>query len=289
MTAYYNEIDPFAAKWLRQLISKNLIPNGVVDTRSITEIDYTDLSDFTQLHFFAGIGGWAYALRLAGWPEDRPVWTGSCPCQPFSIAGRRAGTDDSRHLWPVWFNLIRQSRPPVVFGEQVASQQGLGWLSSVQADLEEAGYASGSADLSAAGIGAPHIRQRLYFVGVADTTSEQWNERLQSLPPGSAERIGSDSESSNGVANAISDRLERRVRRRSDSEREALDRQAGSSGPANFWSNADWLYFQDERWRPVEPESFPLANGIPNRVGRLRGYGNAIVPQVAAEFVKAFI
>ena len=56
-----------------------------------------------------------------------------------------------------------------------------------------------------------------------------------------------------------------------------------------FWSDADWLGCRDGKFRPVEPGTFPLANGIPARVGRLRGYGNAIVPKVAAEFIKAFM
>lgn len=57
----------------------------------------------------------------------------------------------------------------------------------------------------------------------------------------------------------------------------------------NFWSGAEWRIGQDGKIRPVEPGTFPLAYGVPARVGRLRGYGNAIVPQVAAEFVKAFL
>ena len=77
---YYNEYDPKAAAWLRELIAAKLIPAGVVDERSITEISPHDLSDYTQCHFFAGIGGWSLALELAGWPASRPVWTGSCPC-----------------------------------------------------------------------------------------------------------------------------------------------------------------------------------------------------------------
>lgn len=87
MTAYYNEIDPFAAAWLRRLIARGLIAPGDVDTRSITDVRADDLVSYVQCHFFAGIGGWSLALRLAGWPDDRPVWTGSCPCQPFSGAG----------------------------------------------------------------------------------------------------------------------------------------------------------------------------------------------------------
>src|SRR5271168_3827885 len=119
---YYNEIDPFAAQWLRNLISANLIGNGHVDERSIEDVKPSELSGYTQCHFFAGIGGWSYALRLAGWPDDRPVWTGSCPCQPFSAAGKGAGFADERHLWPAFFHLIRECRPGTVFGEQVASK-----------------------------------------------------------------------------------------------------------------------------------------------------------------------
>jgi len=88
LTAYYNEIDPFAAEWLRQLIKDGLIADGEVDERSIEDVTPNELAGFTQCHFFAGIGGWSYALRLAGWPDDQPVWTGSCPCQPFSTAGK---------------------------------------------------------------------------------------------------------------------------------------------------------------------------------------------------------
>lgn len=164
---YYNEIDPKAATWLRELIRQNLIPAGDVDERSITEVSPYDIDGYTQCHFFAGVGGWPLASQLAGWPTTRPVWTGSCPCQPFSVAGKRRGADDPRHLWPVFFDLIRECRPSVVFGEQVASAAGLGWLDGVCADLEGAGYAAGAADLCAAGVGAPHIRQRLYWVADA--------------------------------------------------------------------------------------------------------------------------
>jgi DNA (cytosine-5)-methyltransferase 1 len=165
MTAYYNEFDPKAAAWLRELIKQGHIADGVVDDRSIEDVTPTELAGFTQCHFFAGIGVWSYALRRAGWADDRPVWTGSCPCQPFSAAGKGAGFADERHLWPAFHHLISQCQPAIVFGEQVASKDGLGWLDLVCADLEATGYASGAVDLCAAGVGAPHIRQRLWWVG----------------------------------------------------------------------------------------------------------------------------
>lgn len=163
MPAYYNEIDEHAADTLENLISMGLIAPGVVDRRSIVDVRPSDLRGFTQCHFFAGIGIWSLALRGAGWPDDRPVWTGSCPCQPFSAAGKGDGFADERHLWPFWFHLIEECRPPEVLGEQVASKDGLGWLDLVFADMEGAGYPIGATDLCAAGVGSPNIRQRLFF------------------------------------------------------------------------------------------------------------------------------
>ena len=162
--AYFNELDPFACGWLENLQSTGSIVPGFVDGRSIHDVTPEDVRAATQAHFFAGIGVWSHALRLAGWPDDAPVWTGSCPCQPFSVAGKGRGTSDPRHLWPEWFRIIRECRPPVVFGEQVASPAGRAWLDIVSADLEGVGYAFGAADLCAAGVGAPHLRQRLFFV-----------------------------------------------------------------------------------------------------------------------------
>ena len=171
--AYYNEIDPYAAEWLRSLIRSGHIADGIVDERSISDVRPDELQEFTQCHFFAGIGVWSYALRAAGWEDDRPVWTGSCPCQPFSGAGNKKGVADKRHLWPHWFHLIEQCRPSTVFGVQVASKDGLGWIDLVQADMEGADYAIGSFDLCSAGFGAPHIRQRLWFVADTDDTRRQ--------------------------------------------------------------------------------------------------------------------
>lgn len=111
MTAYYNEFDPYVAQWLRNLIEAGQIAPGIVDERSIEDVHPSDLRGFTQCHFFAGIGVWSYALRSAGWADDRPVWTGSCPCQPFSAAGKGSGFDDQRHLWPAFHHLIKECKP----------------------------------------------------------------------------------------------------------------------------------------------------------------------------------
>jgi DNA (cytosine-5)-methyltransferase 1 len=446
MAAYYNEYDPKAAAWLRELIKQGHIADGVVDERSIEDVIPTELTGFTQCHFFAGIGVWSYALRRAGWADDRPVWTGSCPCQPFSAAGKGAGFADERHLWPAFHHLISQCRPDVVLGEQVASKDGLGWLDLVLSDLEATGYAGGAVDLCAAGIGAPHIRQRLWWVGtrLANTTSGGQQHEQSGEPAriflGTAEdtRHGAKSSrhnSSNGsVANAGITGLQGRewvgptgtqglpsgyssecsgfdrmadtadagfqVGRRGSSEqprsveqserlcadgrlantdshgRGAGDRirpdgqehdaehgggevgladttilgrgkgvtddgrlrggnsaegqtgrsavngdmgngMADTSGigrrasgvwhnigndgnqpdadvkdgrpsPTNgHWRDADWLFCRDGKWRPVEPSTSPLAHGSAARVGRLRGYGNAIVAQAAQAFIES--
>jgi DNA (cytosine-5)-methyltransferase 1 len=265
MTAYYNENDPKAAAWLRELIKGDHIALGDVDERSIEDVVPTDLCGYTQCHFFAGVGGWSYALRLAGWPDNKAVWTGSCPCQPFSTAGKGKGFADERHLWPAWFYLICSVKPPVVFGEQVASA--MHWIDLVSRDLEEEKYALGFAVLGAHSVGAPHIRQRLYWV--AESQSEQ-SHRGGDSGRGRRElatsRLGDSNESrSQGWGDAGSGR---------DNQRSP-------------WAASDFIECRDGKRRPVEPGIFPLAHGVPGRVGLLRGYGNAIVPQVAATFIEA--
>ncbi len=176
--AYYNEHDPYAAQWLRNLIAAGHIAPGVVDERSIVDVRPNDLKEFTQCHFFAGVGVWSLALRRAGWTDDRSVWTGSCPCQPFSAAGKGAGFDDERHLWPHFHWLIQERRPAIVLGEQVASKDAEPWIDLVQTDLEALGYAFGAVPFPAAGVGAPHIRDRLYWV--ADASNERQHGRRAS-------------------------------------------------------------------------------------------------------------
>lgn len=183
--AVYNEIEDYAADWIENLIALGCVAPGIVDRRSIEDVRPDDYRGFRQVHLFAGIGVWSYALRRVGVPDDAEVWTGSCPCQPFSAAGQGKGMADERHLWPAFYHLIRERRPRRVFGEQVASKDGLGWLDTLQADLEAAGYACWAVDTCSAGSGAPHIRQRLRIAAedmgsatgrVGDGASGRWGE-----------------------------------------------------------------------------------------------------------------
>ena len=322
---YYNEFDPQAAQWLRNLIAAGLIPAGDVDERSIEDVIPNELRGYTQCHFFAGIAGWSLALDLAGWPRDRPVWTGSCPCQPFSAAGKGDGFKDERHLWPAFQHLIAQCRPSIVFGEQVASKATDAWVDLVHADLENMGYAFGCIPFSAASIGAPHIRDRNYWVANANDARLEGRQRVQQRSDkrpagavgvarglaypngaGSLARSGGPEAARHGNSTIADGRPvgmadtadKRQFRRRSGEASDGRDAprvepqrlcDAGDrpSPLHGFWRNADWLLCRDGKWRPVEPGTFPLAHGVPARVVRLRAYGNSIVPQAAAAFIRA--
>ncbi len=336
MAAYYNEIDPYTAQWLRNLIAAGHIAPGDVDERSIEDVHPNDLKHYTQCHFFAGVGVWSYALRRAGWPDDRPVWTGSCPCQPFSAAGAGAGFDDERHLWPHFHWLIRERQPAELLGEQVASKDADPWLDLVQVDLEAMGYAFGAVAFPSAGVGAPHIRDRTYWVANADSSAgRQGRAHLRRRPDGShakpRTRLGSGSVPV-GVDDTYHPRLEGHPGHGGSAGRQGSQRSAAeagisgrladlhgdrchqtgqcgttagndgafgdgspatrfsSAGPVNgLWADADWLFCRDGKWRPVEPGTFPLANGAASRVGRLRAYGNAINAEAATQFIAAYL
>ena len=246
MSAYYNEIDPQCAEWLRNLIKAGHIADGEVDNRSILDVSPKDLKGFSQCHFFAGIGVWSRALRLAGWRDDQRVWTGSCPCQPFSAAGVRGGFADERHLWPAFFHLIAQCAPPTVFGEQVASKDGLAWIDLVHADMEGAGYTFGATDLCAACVGAPHIRQRLWFVG-----SRLADAELHGYPTGTLARSVSTSKSegrllqlegrstTERMADARDTGSQGRVSGRQDARRESINGYVGRGGATERLGDAN--------------------------------------------------
>ncbi len=289
MSVYYNEFDPFAAAWLKALISAGVLPAGEVDNRSIIDVQTSDLKGFTQHHFFAGIGGWAHALQLAGWPEDKPVWTGSCPCQPFSVAGSQKGILDDRHLWPAWFRLVREFQPSTIFGEQVAAAIAKGWLDGVRDDLESEGYAFASAVLPACSVNAPQNRYRTFFVGDPQhnglSAKPERRSNGQNVPRPEERPHVTKQSAGAGTAQHVADSELSGLHWREDAEREIVDGHFGRGDTSSYV----WIECPDGKARPVKPGLQLVAHGVSNRVGKLRGYGNAIVPQVAAEFIKAYM
>lgn len=347
---YYNDSDPAAAEWLRELVAERLIPDGDVDTRDIISVAASDLKGYTQCHFFAGIGGWSLALQLAGWPEDKPVWTGSCPCQPFSAAGKQLGIADERDLWPAFFRLIAECKPEFVFGEQVENAIRYGWLDRVYTDMEGENYSIGAAVLGAHSVGAPHRRYRLYWGGVSVSYAEGYGR--DEWRTGSDEWGAGSGRGSPSMANNEGERFKKGKRCGQSEERSSIGREfsgmadgcgagleglpghernqgipersgsqasgsASASGLSGFssWSSPAIILCRDGKARRVPSESllFRMADGLPESMdgrgvagvsetggfplttqkeGRamlLKGYGNAIVPQVAAEFIRAFI
>jgi len=315
MVAFYNENNPESAAMIRQFMADGLIPHGTVDERSITEIDPDELKRYTQCHFFAGIAGWTFALQLARWPTERPVWTGSCPCQPFSSAGRQKGKDDDRHLWPVWERLIRECRPSTIFGEQVESAIAHGWLDDVYKGLEPEGYAIGAAVLPACGVGSPHKRNRLWFVAhaqserpsggpgevICEIERPEGHNRDQ---PGKPSDVMADTEMSEcqftgeartgwyGLARPCVDVADTEGKRwkprRTEPERQ--QGQPGFTGASlsnSLWNIGQWINCPDGKQRLIEPSISLLAHGVQHRRPIIHALGNAIVPQVAAEFIIA--
>jgi DNA (cytosine-5)-methyltransferase 1 len=279
---YYNDNDPKACAWIHQLITDGLIPPGDVDSRSITEISPHDLTGYTQLHFFAGISGWPLALRIAGWPDDKPVRTGSCPCQPFSSGGKRRGTADKRHLWPVFRDLITFGEPTETFGEQVASPLGREWFSGVRADLEGLGYEVGGADLCAAGAGSPQIRQRIFWVASPNRQrlkkrsklyGDEKQSELKTPQRNDALRCGDPTRVGNTDITG--------------SQRRGIDWHRSSEWAP--WSAGVGVCGNDGEWRRIEPGIPPVAPRLPSRVALIRGSGNAIVPQIAAQFILSYL
>lgn len=296
---YHNENDPFAVSWLSELMARGLIRQGHIDSRSIVDVHPDDLNGYTHCHFFSGIGGWAYALQLAQWPPTIPVWTGSCPCQPFSIIGTHTGESDERHLWPELARLVDKRRPATILGEQVASKAGREWFNGIRIDLEGMQFAVAAADLCAACVGAPTGYQRLYWVaqasgkglegfaghGYGGEEPGRFNT-VESGPITTAGASMSDPSSLDAVPMLrglhLHNSRDARLRLRLPADGGMGD------GPLRPWADFDALPCFDG-WRRVESGTFPLVNGIPKRVGRFRGFGNAINPILAAEFIGAYM
>jgi DNA (cytosine-5)-methyltransferase 1 len=297
MRAYYNDTDRYCCDWLQNLMDAGRITVGKIDDRSIAGVRPEDVTGYTRCHFFAGIGGWELALRYAMFPDDRPVWTGSCPCQPFSAAGKGKASSDERHLWPAWFELIRACRPAIIFGEQVEAAIGWGWLDLVYSDLEKEGYSVGAAVLPACGVGAPHIRQRLWFVadpmpagrpqGRARTGDRQIAGVCGTGELADATHNGQSRQQGTRTGRAGASHGSRLLGDPNGTQIDAPEQRQSLPSTGCPWDNLAWLHCTDGKQRPTQSGIFPLAHGVPGRVAKLRAAGNAIVPALAAEFIKA--
>lgn len=246
---YYNENDPKAAAKLRALVKHGLLPDGHVDDRSICDVKASDLIGYTQHHFFCGYGGWPLALEIAGWPEHEPIWTGSCPCQPFSCAGKQKGTEDERHLWPEMSRLAREYRPAIITGEQVASAIGKGWLDIVSGDLEGHDYAVGASVFKACSCGSPTERERLYWLAAS-------NQR----PRGK------------GLVARTNTRFARQ--RHWGGKEDLRELYARPTERGDMWP---------------QPIIRRVDDGLSGRVAELRGYGNAVDINAATMFIRAIM
>lgn len=222
MNLYFNEHDKYAAQWLR-----NLYPDAIVDQRDIQDVQPADVANVRRAHFFGGIAGWQLALDIAGW-GDAEVWTGSCPCQPLSDAGKRKGEKDERHLWPEFYRLISERRPATIFGEQVASAAGREWLDGISLDLEELGYAVAAADLCAPCVSSPNKRQRLWWgaVALANTGSGRQQPRARRSRNQNGTRSNGLELESNGKSGRMANTTGVRI---AEHERDAGERAQGGA------------------------------------------------------------
>jgi len=308
---YYNDIDINAVRLLDRLQMDGEITADLIDHRDIAEVQAHELQGFTRCHFFAGIGGWELALNWAGFPRERVVWTGSCPCQPFSNLGLHKGLDDERHVWPAWRDLIAQRRPTTIFGEQVASKDGFEWLARVFIELEALGYKVAGADLCAAGVAAPHARSRIYW-GAARLGPDPHEAAGVEPCPFCRYRFNVEELRIYGCPNCCGDGLDyahgpglqghAQHELSIDQSRQLNTGKSGSLAPPG-WNRCTYARCVEptskegrylQKWRRIEPGIEPLAYGVSEVLGLSRkalliAYGNAIVPELAAHFVRCFM
>jgi DNA (cytosine-5)-methyltransferase 1 len=206
------------------------------------------------------------------------LFTGGFPCQPFSVAGKRRGAADDRAIWPEMFRVIREARPAWVLGENVPGIIPME-LDNVLSDLESIGYACRPFVIPACAVDARHRRDRLWIVGrfMGDSTS-----------PGSLSRPLAGVCSGEEVARPRDEELERRgcsipIANGSNEHGRCSTVQMGRIG--NTGEAANDSFGAGVEWS-VEPDVGRVAHGIPSRVDRLKGLGNAIVPQVAYEILR---
>jgi DNA (cytosine-5)-methyltransferase 1 len=268
MKIYYNEIEPFAVEYLKILMTYGELPYGFIDDRHIQLINPVELLEYDQCHFFAGMGGWAYALSLTEYKEVKSLWTGSCPCQPFSTAGKQKGKSDDRHLWPHWFKLIKECRPQLVFGEQVASAIKFGWLDTVYDDLERENYTVRATVLPASSIGKPHRRERLWFVGNTEhpgfSTSKVTGSEGQAIPDHKEGQDITSEPAGAGSASYVADTFDEGLQGYGKPIK--LTHEERREGEERHSSEISFLLCPDGKYRLVEYNFYLLVDGLSVRL-----------------------
>jgi DNA (cytosine-5)-methyltransferase 1 len=219
-------------------------------------------------------------IKDIDWSTVEPVdlIAGGYPCQPFSIAGNRQGEKDERHLWPYFLRAISELRPRYAFLENVRGHLSMGF-DRVLGDLAEIGYDAEWQVVSAASVGAPHRRDRIICMAYPQS---DWQRRGHSKNTGTiSERVAVQT-TLRGSGCVVSDD-------------ECIG--YGEYGIATDIATTSRIWRNDRNrtegyvgweWWSVEPDVGRVAHGVPSRVDRLRGLGNAVVPQVA-EYVGRLI
>ena len=255
------------------------------------------------------------------------IITGGFPCQPFSVAGKQQGTSDSRHLWPEMFRIIKDFSPRWVIGENVKGltniQDGM-VFETVCTDLEGEGYEVRTFNIPAAGVQAPHRRERIWIVAHAKRFNErksirgsdetqsriQEEHRQNDSATRESSRTGSVWGTNNGHENLensrrtlqqgteLSEKNENETRegnadqsQRSSgtSESNVVDSSTGRRAPQETEVQPGRYSSFDSSWWQSEPELGRVANGVQGRVHRLKSLGNSIVPKIVQEIGNAII
>ena len=224
------------------------------------------------------------------------IISGGFPCQPFSVAGNRKGEDDDRYLWPEMLRVISELKPTWVFGENVPGIIDMA-LDKVLSDLEDQGYEVQPFIIPAAGVGAPHRRKRVFILGYSKHNGQPAKQELRSDEAASDKRRPEESEQT---------RESKRTDRSADvsglrgsesgikydvayTDSERMDRCENSGSVGSFRKDRNEYSGgcrEGARAWAVEPELGRVANGVPDRVDRLTGLGNAVVPQQAYPIFK---
>ena len=243
------------------------------------------------------------------------IITGGYPCQPFSVAGRKKGEEDPRHLWPEYFRLVKELRPTWVIGENVSGHIKLG-LDTVLEDLESEGYSTRTFSISASSVGANHKRERVWIMAhsndARDRTSgheinrdgkkiiKEWQEQSQfkfgrqsqimensrrSLREGTEFERTNANETKEGNANQFERSSGTSKLNMADSDSERLKEQwwpfSTTGKRKEFWEEPQRCSSREiSQWWESEPDVGRVAHGIPNRVDRLKSLGNSLVPQI---------